>query len=127
MTLHVFRDRTAVIVGVANNKIESSVSGTLSIGSKNITLAAHVVASLPPMSDGSHPITFTAEDGAIYHGAFIAVNRGKLIPQQNLTPRECALIHRLDRLEELYEDIAVKYKALSEKYDVNALNFISDK
>lgn len=126
MTLHLFRDKTAVIIGIANDKIESSISGTLSIGTKTVAVTAGKNISLPHMGDGSFAINFTADDGTAYHGGFISAAGGRLLPQKNLTPRECALVHRIDKLEELYEDMAAKYDELYNKYNTNALNFISD-
>ena len=126
MTLHVFKDGSAAIVGAANNKIESSVSGTLSIGASKIHILANTRTALPTLGDGSHPLSFTAEDGKAYDGGYISSHRGRLIPHTHLTPRECELTHRLDCMEELYEDLAAKYNELYNKYNTNALNFLSE-
>ena len=37
-----------------------------------------------------------------------------------------ATLEDIDKLEELYEDMAAKYDELYNKYNTNALNFISD-
>lgn len=126
MTLHTFKDHTVFIVGLANNKIESSISGTLSIGNTNIYIPKDLSVDLPSFPNGSHRLKWVSDDGTEYNGGYINVLGGRVIPHKNLTARECELMHRLDVLESHYEDLAAKYAELYDKYNTNALNFISD-
>ena len=126
MTLHIFKDNTAVLIGSRTDVIESTVSGVLTIGGKTIPLSATSAASVPRLQNGAYPLSFISDDGITYHGGYINVTNYKLVPMAGLTPRECALIHRLDALEDAYIDLSAKYTDLHDKYNNNALNFINE-
>ena len=126
MTLHVFNDGTLFIVGSRPEIIESTVNGTLSIGGVTVPVLSTTPARVPRLQDGTYAVSFEADDGKIYKGGYITVSMFKLVPMAGLTPRECALIHRIDALEEAYTDLSAKYTDLHEKYNNNALNFINE-
>lgn len=126
MTLHVFNDGTLFIVGSRPERIESTVNGTLSIGGVTVPIVATTPSRVPRLQDGTYAVSFEADNGKIYNGGYINVTNYKLVPMAGLTPRECALIHRIDALEEAYTDLVAKYTDLYTKYNTNALNFINE-
>ena len=126
MTLHLFKDKTLVIVGSRPEIIESTVNGTLYIGGDSIPIVSTNSARVPRFQNGTYAVSFETENGDRYNGGYINVTNYKLVPMAGLTPRECALIHRLDALEDAYIDLSAKYTDLHDKYNNNALNFINE-
>lgn len=123
MTLHTFKDKTAIIIGGLFGEITSDRSGVLTIGKQTVNVTANVPASLPMLTDGIKSVKLLSGE-EVYTVGQVNVRYGRLVPQSYMSKSEIALKHRVDELEKNIALIFSELSRLDKKFDTNSLNFI---
>lgn len=127
MKIQTFRNKKGLIYGADSKRIGCDKSGTLKIGSTEISISADKESILPVLFNGctgEYKPTFTDSDGVVYELAKVTIRGGRIVPPPENAVEFMELRCRLEALEALSEQIQIQIRELSNIFDTNSLNFL---
>lgn len=127
MRIQTFKNNKGLIYGDDAKRIGCDKSGTLKIGSTEISISSEAESILPVLFNGVSGVykaTFTDSDGEAYELANVTVRGGRICPPPENAVEFMELRCRLEALEALSEQIQVQIRDLSNIFDTNSLNFL---
>lgn len=127
MKIQTFRNKKGLIYGADSKRIGCDKSGTLKIGSTEISISADKESILPVLFNGVSGVykaTFTDSVGEIYELANVTIRGGRIVPPPENAVEFMELRCRLEALESLSEQIQIQIRELSNIFDTNSLNFL---
>ena len=127
MKIQIFKNGKGLIYGDDSKRIGCDKSGTLKIGSTEISISPEAESIMPVLFNGVSGVykaTFTASDGADYALANITVRGGRIVPPPENALEFMELRCRLEALETLSEQIQIQIHELNNIFDTNSLNFL---
>ena len=126
MKIQTFRNKKGLIYGADSKRIGCDKSGTLKIGSTEISISADKESIMPVLFNGVSGVykaTFTDSDG-VYELANVTIRGGRIVPPPENAVEFMELRCRLEALEALSEQIQIQIRELSNIFDTNSLNFL---
>lgn len=127
MKIQTFRNKKGLIYGTDSKRISCDKSGTLKIGSTEISISADNESIMPVLFNGVSGVykaTFTDSVGGIYELANVTIRGGRIVPPPENAVEFMELRCRLEALEALSEQIQIQIRELSNIFDTNSLNFL---
>jgi hypothetical protein len=127
MKIQTFKNYKGLIYGANAKRINSDKSGTLKIGSTEISISAGAEAIMPVLFNGVSGVykaTFTDSVGTTYELANVTIKGGRIVPPSDEAVEFMELRCRLEALEALSEQIQIQIRELSNIFDTNSLNFL---
>lgn len=127
MRIQTFKNNKGLIYGDDTKRIGCDKSGTLKIGSTEISISAEAESIMPVLFNGVSGVykaTFTTSDGEAYVLANVTVRGGRICPPPENAVEFMELRCRLEMLEELSVKLQEQIRDLSNIFDTNSLNFL---
>lgn len=127
MRIQTFKNLKGLIYGADAKRIGCDKSGTLKIGSAEISISAEAEAIMPELFNGSSGVykaTFTDSVGTTYELANVTIRGGRIAPPPENAVEFMELRCRADMLEALCEQLQGQIRELSNIFDTNSLNFL---
>ena len=127
MKIQTFKNNKGLIYGADSKRIGCDKSGTLKIGSTEISISADKESILPLLFNGSageYKPTFIDSDGVVYELAKVTIRGGRIVPPPENAVEFMELRCRADLLEELCVELQRQIRDLSNIFDTNSLNFL---
>ena len=127
MKIQTFKNKKGLIYGADSKRIGCDKSGTLRIGSTEISISADKESIMPVLFNGVSGVykaTFTDSVGEIYELANVTIRGGRIVPPPENAVEFMELRCRLEALEALSEQIQIQIRELSNIFDTNSLNFL---
>ncbi len=127
MKIQTFKNNKGLIYGADSKRIGCDKSGTLKIGSTEISISADKESIMPVLFNGVSGVykaTFTDLKGAVYELANVTIRGGRIVPPPENAVEFMELRCRADALEALCEELQKQIRDLSNIFDTNSLNFL---
>lgn len=127
MKIQLFRNNKGLIYGDDANRISCDISGTLKIGTAEISVSAKDEAVMPVLFNGctgSYKATFTSVLGHEYELEKVSIKGGRLIPPSQVSVELMELRCRVETLEDENAEIREDIRRLANIFDTDALNFL---
>ena len=127
MRIQVFKTNRGLIYGADAKRISSDKSGTLKIGSTEISISADAEAIMPVLFNGVSGVykaTFTDSFGTTYELDNVTIKGGRIVPPSDAAVEFMELRCRTEALEEECERLREQIRELSNIFDTNSLNFL---
>lgn len=127
MKIQTFKNNKGLIYGTDLKRIGCDKSGTLKIGSNEISISSDKESILPVLFNGVSGVykaTFTDSYGAVYELANVTIRGGRIVPPPENAVEFMELRCRVETLEELCEKIQDQIRELSNIFDTDSLNFL---
>ena len=127
MRIQTFKNKKGLIYGTDVKRISSDKSGTLKIGSTEISISAEAEAIMPVLFNGCsgrYKATFTDSDGAVYELANVTIRGGRIVPPSEEAVEFMELRCRAETLEAECESLREQIRELRNIFDTNSLNFL---
>ena len=127
MKIQTFKNMKGLIHGADAKRIGCDKEGILRIGATEIHITPDEDAIMPVLFNGctgDYKATFTDILGQVYELDKVEVRGGRIVPPTQSAVELMELRHRLDEMEEEFERMQDKLRALSNIFDTNSLNFL---
>jgi hypothetical protein len=127
MRIQTFKNNKGLIYGDDAKRIVSDKSGTLKIGSSEISISADAESIMPVLFNGvsgKYKATFTDSVGHTYELANVTIRGGRIVPPSEEAVEFMELRCRTEALEEECERLREEIRKLSNIFDTNSLNFL---
>lgn len=127
MKIQIFKNNKGLIYGADAKRIECEFSGTLKIGSAEISISSEAETIMPVLFNGcsgEYKATFTTNLGNVYELGKVSVRGGRLVPPSQTAVEFAELRSRADALEAECEALREEIRRLSNIFDTNSLNFL---
>lgn len=130
MKIQTFKNMKGLIYGADAKRIGCDKSGILKIGSTEmITISSDKESIMPELfngSSGTYKATFTDSDGAVFELANVTIRGGRIVPPPENAVEFMELRCRAEALEALCEKMQEQIRELSNIFDTNSLNFLTN-
>ena len=129
MKIQTFKNKKGLIYGADAKRIGCDKSGTLKIGSTEISISPEAESIMPELFNGSSGVykaTFTDSVGDTYELANVTIRGGRIVPPPENAVEFMELRCRAEALEELCEKMQEQIRELSNIFDTNSLNFLTN-
>lgn len=127
MKIQIFKNNKGLIFGDDAKRIGCDISGTLKIGSTEISISPETDSIMPVLFNGSSGVytaAFTSVIGNVYELERVAVKRGRIVPPSETAVELADLRHRADALEAECESLNNQIRELRNIFDTDSLNFL---
>jgi hypothetical protein len=127
MRIQTFKNNKGLIYGADAKRIGCDKSGTLKIGSTEISISAEAEAIMPVLFNGVSGVykaTFTDSFGTTYELANVTIKGGRIVPPSDEAVEFMELRCRTESLEKECERLREQIRELSNIFDTNSLNFL---
>lgn len=127
MRIQTFKNHKGLIYGADAMRIGCDKSGTLKIGSTEISISAETESIMPELFNGVSGVykaTFTDLYGAVYELANVTIRGGRICSPPENAVEFMELRCRAEALEALCENLQEQIRELSNIFDTNSLNFL---
>lgn len=127
MRIQTFKNNKGLIYGDDAKRIVSDKSGTLKIGSSEISISAEAESIMPVLFNGvsgKYKATFTDLFGNTYELANVTIKGGRIVPPSEEAVEFMELRCRAEALEAECESLREEIRKLSNIFDTNSLNFL---
>ena len=127
MRIQTFKNNKGLIYGDDAKRIVSDKSGTLKIGSSEISISRDAESIMPVLFNGvsgKYKATFTDLFGTTYELANVTIKGGRIVPPSEEAVEFMELRCRAEALEAECESLREEIRKLSNIFDTNSLNFL---
>lgn len=127
MRIKTFNNGKGLIHGADAKRIGCDISGTLKIGTAEISISAGTEAVMPVLFNGcsgEYAATFTSIAGIVYDLGKVNLLGGRISPPSKTSVELMELRCGMEALEARCDALEEKVRELSNIFDTNSLNFI---
>ena len=126
MIIHLFKNGSAMITG-KNTRTVSTVpeaSGVLDLGETKIRVDGACELE-EELIDGMRSASFTGDDGKVYAIGTVTLRHGRAVSLNAESDFVIDILHRMEGLEEKYDELSDKYQKLKAKVEYDSIGFIT--